>query len=186
MGRDKRLLRWDADDGGRQTSLLQAAVDALSATTDEVIVVANDEPAVAGARVVPDVIPGAGSLGGILSGVEAARHACVFVAAVDMPFLQRELVRDLIGRLQAHDAVVPVVGGRPEPLHAVYGPAVARTARRQIVIGELKIAGALQGLDVVWVGEPQLREIDPDLQSFRNVNTPEEYEQARAEADSGS
>ena len=76
-----------------------------------------------------------------------------------------------------------MVGGRPEPLHAVYGLAVASTARRQIEIGELKIAGALQGLDVVWVDEPQLREIDPDLQSFRNVNTPEEYEQVRADAD---
>ena len=86
MGRDKRLLPWDGDDGGRQISLLQAAVDALGTATDEVIVVANDEPAVAGARVVPDVMPGAGSLGGILSGVEAAKHACVFVAAADMPF----------------------------------------------------------------------------------------------------
>jgi molybdopterin-guanine dinucleotide biosynthesis protein A len=182
MGHDKRLLPWDIGNSGCPISLLQAVVDSLRAATDEVIVVANDEPEVEGARVVPDTSPGAGSLGGILSGIEAARHNCVFVAAADMPFLQPDLVRDLIKRLHAHDAVVPMIAGRPEPLHTVYGRAVAGAARRQIGTGELKIVGALAGLDVVWVDEQTLRQIDPNLQSFRNVNTPAEYDQARADA----
>lgn len=182
MGRDKRLLPWGADADGQPRTLLQSVVDTLAAVADDVIVVANDQPDVRGARVVPDAIPGSGSLGGILSGVEAARHDRVFVAAADMPFLNTALVRDLLGRRKGHDAVVPMVGGRPEPLHAVYGPAVAAAARRQIKRGQLKIALAFEGLDVVWVPEAELRRFDPDLRSFRNVNTPEDYAGARRDA----
>ena len=179
MGRDKRLLPWGTDAAGQPRTLLQSVVDTLAAVADDVIVVANDQPDVERARVVPDAIPGSGSLGGILSGIEAARHERVFVAAADMPFLNVALVRDLLGRLEGHDAVVPIVGGRPEPLHAVYGPAVATAARRQIARGQLKIALAFEGLDVVRVPEAELRELDPELRSFRNVNTPEDYAGAR-------
>ena len=182
MGRDKRLLPWGVDATGQPRTLLQSVVDKLAAVADDVIVVANDQPEVTGVRVVPDAIPGAGSLGGILSGIEAARHDRVFVAAADMPFLKPALVRDLLGRLEGHDAVVPIVDGRPEPLHAVYGPAVATAARRQIARGQLKIALAFEGLDVVRIPEAELRQLDPDLRSFRNVNTPEDYASARRDA----
>lgn len=182
MGRDKRLLPWGVDADGKPRTLLQSVVDKLAAVADDVIVVANDQPDVQGARMVPDAILGSGSLGGILSGVEAARHDQVFVAAADMPFLSLALVRDLLGRLEGHDAVVPIVGGRPEPLHAVYGPAVAAAARTQIDRGQLKIALAFEGLDVVRVPEADLRRLDPELRSFRNVNTPEDYAGARRDA----
>ena len=182
MGRDKRLLPWGVDAAGRPCTLLQSVVDTLAAVADDVIVVANDQPDIQGARVVPDAIPGSGSLGGILSGIEAARHERAFVAAADMPFLNLALVRDLLGRLEGHDAVVPIVGNRPEPLHAVYGPAVAAAARTQIARGELKIALAFEGLDVERVPEAELRQLDPDLRSFRNVNTPEDYAGARRDA----
>lgn len=182
MGRDKRMLPWGEDALGRPRTLLQSVVDTLADVADDVIVVANDRPEVERARVVPDAIPGSGSLGGILSGIEAARHERVFVAAADMPFVNVALVRDLLGRLEGHDAVVPIVGSRPEPLHAVYGPAVATAARRQIERGQLKIALAFEGLDVVRVPEAELRELDPGLRSFRNVNTPEDYAGARRDA----
>lgn len=182
MGRDKRLLPWGTDADGRPRTLLQSVVDRLAAVADDVIVVANDQPKVRGARIVPDAIPGSSSLGGILSSIEAARHERVFVAAADMPFLNVALVRDLLGRLEGHDAVVPIVGSRPEPLHAVYGPAVAIAARRQIARGQLKIALAFEGLDIVRVPEAELRQLDPDLRSFRNVNTPEDYAGARRDA----
>lgn len=182
MGRDKRLLPWGVDADGQPRTLLQSVVDKLTSVAADVIVVANDRPEVRGARVVPDAIPGSGSLGGILSGIEAARHERVFAAAADMPFLNLALVRDLLDRLEGQDAVVPVVDGRPEPLHAVYGPAVATAARRQIARGQLKIALAFEGLDVVRVPEAELRVLDPELLSFRNVNTPEDYAGARKDA----
>lgn len=182
MGRDKRTLEWSQDTQGRPISIMAAVILALRAITEEVIVVANDQPHVDGARVVPDLIPGAGSLGGIFSGIQTARHDHVFVTAADMPFLNRRLIRALIRRMGGHDAVVPIINNRPEPLHAVYGRAVAEAARGQIEKGNLKISHALHGLSVEWVEEEELRKLDPRLQSFRNLNTPREYQCARIEA----
>ncbi|MBM4438648.1 MAG: NTP transferase domain-containing protein, partial [Actinobacteria bacterium] len=72
MGRDKRLLPWDRDAGGRPRTLLRSIVERLSAIASEVVVVANDRPDAGPATLVPDLYPGAGSLGGIFSGITAA------------------------------------------------------------------------------------------------------------------
>ncbi len=181
MGRDKRLLPWDTDSDGRERSLLQSIAARLAEVSSDVIVVANDEPDVSGARIVRDAFPGAGSLGGIYSGVVAADHGLTFVAGADMPFLDLGLVRHLVDRLGTADAVVPIISGRPEPLHAVYGRSVLGPAKTLIEAGRLKIAGLFEDRAIVWVHENELRAIDPELASFRNLNTPADYEKARAD-----
>ena len=79
-----------------------------------------------------------------------------------------------------YDAVVPRRGGRPEPLHAVYGrgliPAVEDLLARGG--GPLRLLLTAPGVRVRWVEEPELRRFDPKLRSLTNVNTPEDYERA--------
>ena len=72
-------------------------------------------------RTVPDVYPDSGSLGGIYSGLAAAGRWS-FAIAADMPFLNLALVRHMLSLPREWDALVPVIAGRPEPLHALYGP----------------------------------------------------------------
>ncbi|MYA60152.1 MAG: molybdenum cofactor guanylyltransferase [Chloroflexi bacterium] len=180
MGRDKRALPWTpASDGSPQT-LLGHVVATVSRLTNDVVLVANDDPAVTGARVVGDLYPRSGSLGGIYSGLAAAAHDLAFVAAADMPFLNPMLILDLVGRASRMDAVVPVTGGRPEPLHAVYRKTVLAPARRQIERRELKIALVFDAVSTVEAPEADVRALDPDLRSFWNLNTPEEYQRALA------
>ena len=181
MGRDKRLLPWDTDSDGRERVLLQAIAARLGEVSPDVIIVANDDPVVRGARIVRDVFPGAGSLGGIYSGVLAAGRGPSFVAGADMPFLDLGLVGHLVDRLGSADAVVPIVSGRPEPLHAVYSRSVLGPAKTLIEAGRLKIAGLFEARAVVWVHEHELRAIDPELASFRNLNTPADYHRARGD-----
>ena len=184
MGRDKRALPWTpAADGSPQT-LLGHVVATVSRLTDDVVLVANDDPGVAGARVVGDLYPRSGSLGGIYSGLAAAAYDLAFIAAADMPFLNPTLILDLIGQGAHADAVVPVTSGRPEPLHAVYRKAVQAPARRQIERRELKIALVFEAVSTVRVPEANVRLLDPDLQSFWNLNTPEDYQRALVSAGS--
>src|SRR5690606_32582613 len=77
-----------------------------------------------GLRVVRDVVPGAGSLGGILTAVVEA-PAPVVCVAWDMPFVTGALVQAVAAGLSAADACLPESGGRRgmEPLCAAYGPA---------------------------------------------------------------
>lgn len=180
MGRDKRALPWTpASDGSPQT-LLGHVVATVSRLTDDIVLVANDDPGVTGARAVGDLYPRSGSLGGIYSGLAAAAHDLAFVAAADMPFLNPMLILDLVRQASRVDAVVPVIGGRPEPLHTVYRKTVLAPARRQIERRELKIALVFDAVSTVRIPEADLRTLDPDLRSFWNLNTPEEYQRALA------
>ena len=180
MGRDKRALPWLPAPGGSPQKLLGHVVATVSRITGDVVLVANDDPGVPGARVVGDLYPRSGSLGGIYSGLAAAAHDLVFVAAADMPFLNPMLILDLARRASRVDAVVPVIGGRPEPLHAVYRKSVLAPARRQIERRKLKISLVFDAVSTVKVPEADLRMLDPDLRSFWNLNTPEEYQRALA------
>ena len=73
-----------------------------------------------GTLVVPDLEPGAGALMGLYSGLRAVTTPLATATACDMPFVSTALLRELLALASEHDAVVPIVGGQPEPLHAVY------------------------------------------------------------------
>ena len=178
MGRDKRALPWIPRCDGSPQTVLQYVVTSLSDHISDVVLVANDDPDVQGARIVNDVYPNAGSLGGIYSGLKAASHELAFVAAADMPFLNINLVVALAKRAADADAVVPIVQGRPEPIHALYRKTLLSSMRRQIERKELKITTVFESFKIVWVDDNDLRATDPELRSFHNLNTPHDYEQA--------
>ena len=180
MGRDKRALPWVPAADSLPQTLLGHVVATVSNLTDDVVLVANDDPGVAGARVVGDLYPRSGSLGGIYSGLAAVAHDVAFVAAADMPFLNPTLILDLVRLATRMDAVVPVTAGRPEPLHAVYRKSVLKPARQRIERRELKVAPVFDAVSTIWVQEHDLRALDLDLRSFWNLNTPEDYERALA------
>jgi molybdopterin-guanine dinucleotide biosynthesis protein A len=97
----------------------------------------------------------------------------VVVVGCDMPFLSTRLLAQLVAESGEVDAVVPRVGGRPEPLHAVYARACLAAIRPRVEAGQLRIVGFYEDVRVRYVEEPALRAVDPELRSFRNVNTAE-------------
>jgi molybdopterin-guanine dinucleotide biosynthesis protein A len=76
-------------------------------------------------------------------------------------------------------AVVPRVGGRPQPLHARYARAVAPLVAERLARGARRLVELLDDLDVVYLEEPRLRALDPTLRGLTNVNTPEALAVAR-------
>lgn len=105
-------------------------------------------------------------------------ETCVFLSGSDSPCLRPALVRCLLDRLrQSTDAlaVVPRLAADPWavfPLCAVYSsrsqPLVADYLQR----GGRSMRGLLECLPVEWLEEPRLRQLDPDLRSLINLNTP--------------
>jgi molybdopterin-guanine dinucleotide biosynthesis protein A len=169
LGFPKALLRL-----GSGRTLIEDTVAKLRRLSDEVMVVAN-EPVfgVYGAGRVPDLVPGAASLGGIYTALASARHGRVIVVGCDMPFLSTRLLAYLASLSPEMDVVAPRIDGYPEPLHAVYGRACLPAIEARVKAGQLKIIGFYAEVRVRYVDEPELRRIDPELRSFRNVNTPE-------------
>ena len=89
----------------------------------------------------------------------------------------RALPRPAI-RARVHDAVVPVVEGRPEPIHAAYSRACLEPIRAKLAADRLKISGFFDDVSVHYFTEDRLRRIDPDLLSFFNINTQQDLKKA--------
>jgi molybdopterin-guanine dinucleotide biosynthesis protein A len=179
MGSNKALLKV----GG--LGMLARTVELLRPLVDDLFICANDPAPYGGTglRVVPDVHRDRGAIGGIHAAIRAAAQPCVLCVACDMPHLAPAVVRLLLGvDAVGADAVVPLVRGLPEPLLALYSRSALPGFERAIAAGRLRVVDGLEGLRVRTVAEGDLAAVDPGLQSFLNVNTPDELAAARAGA----
>ena len=173
MGQDKAWIELDGE------PLVARVAGVLAQVADEVIVVANDPRYESlGLRVVRDRWPAGGALGGIATGVGAATHDTVLVAACDMPFTSVEMWRLLLGHAGEADVVIPRVGGEYETLHALYAKACVPQMARSIAENRLRVISFFDAVTVRVIEEPELRMVDPTLRAFTNVNTPEELADA--------
>jgi molybdenum cofactor guanylyltransferase len=76
------------------------------------------------------------------------------------------------------DVVVPIVDGYEEPLHALYHRRCLAAIERRLALGERRVISFFPDVRVRRVGEDELRQVDPLLRSFVNVNTPAEWQSA--------
>jgi len=177
MGQDKALLPWgDAD-------LLAHALVRLASVTDDVRILAGSElrHTERGGSVVVDVAPDLGPLAGLLAALESAPEEALLLG-IDLPLIPPALLTRLatLGRESDADAIVPVSRRGPEPLCAVYGPGCLAPVHQRVADGDLKMTGFWPDVRVREVGPDELAAFgDPD-ELFLNVNTPEDYERARA------
>ena len=174
-GRPKALMEL----GGRP--IIERVADVVRAVADDVLIVTNtpDLYASLGLPMVPDAFPDGGSLGGIYSGLRAARGDAAFTVACDMPFLMVEVARLVTTRAAEADVVAPRVGARWETLHACYGKACLDPMETRLRAGQLKIVGFYDEVRVLAVAEDAIaRHRAPEI-VFMNVNTPEDLEAAR-------
>jgi len=176
MGFNKAFIQF----GGKR--LIEITADRLAGLFPEVLIIANnlDLYSYLGVRVIPDLIPDSGSLGGIYTGLSAAAHPEAFFAACDMPFLSADLITLLVREAEGWDVVVPRVAGELQPMHAIYAKSCLPFIKEAIDIGKFKIAGFFPKVKVKIIEEPAVRAVDPDLLGLMNVNTPLELERAEA------
>ena len=167
MGSDKALLVHEG------TRLVDHAVATLAACCAEVAVAS-------GARPLPDLavpeladpVPGVGPLGGVLGGLEAAGTGLVAVLAVDMPHASAAVMAALAAAWAGEAVVLPIVGGRAHPLHAVWDATAAPRLRRLLAEG-LHGAVAVTGRLGARAAGPEIwAAADPSGRFAENWNTP--------------
>ncbi len=176
MGRNKAVLPFDG------TPLVLRVARRLAQICHPVYLVARAPETYRDFElpVIVDAVSGYGPLGGLHAGLTAISTAYAVAVACDLPFLHVELLSHLIGRAKGRDAVVPIVAGRPQPVHAVYHRRVAQAAEAILTRGggSLRQLLSAPSLTVLYVEEDELRRWDPLLLSFFNINTPEQYDHA--------
>lgn len=170
MGRDKSSLSFG------DSNIIDILVSRFH-KIGPVIVVCRQEQnlEIEHAIIANDLFYGKGPLGGLHAGLLASPDERNFVIACDMPFADPTIAQYLMDRLDEHDAVVPMVNQRPEPLHAMYRRSCLKQIQTNLNANALRIRELLEHIDTLYINEDDLRSIDTNLNSFTNINTPEEY-----------
>ena len=127
-----------------------------------------------GLRTVADAVREKGAPGGVHAALVAARTPWVLAVACDMPFVEPEALRVLLGaRGDDVDAVCFEVAGKLEPLLAAYRAALG-PAWGQSLVEDPSLRQLLSRFRARLLPESALRAVDPALRSLVNVNTPED------------
>jgi molybdopterin-guanine dinucleotide biosynthesis protein A len=163
-------------------SILDRQLSLLRGLTPHILIVAGGLPKArtGDAIVVTDRISGAGALGGLYTALIDAPTEQVLVIANDMPFLTAPFLARLAERGEGVDVALPCDERGRHPLCASYDRRIAGHLKARIDRGELRVGDALAGLDVRELGPDELATFDPDGRLLLNVNTPADYERARA------
>jgi len=174
MGRDKALLVLEGQ------TVLARTVTALLAVAGEIVVAGRthlpgDCPRV---RTAPDSRPGLGPLAGLQAGLRHTSHRYVACVSCDLPYFNAGILSFMAGVLPGHDAVVPLVADRSQPLYAVYDRRIHSVVDELLDRGEHRMSALLDRLNINWVTEEALTPIDPALRAFANINTPDDWRRA--------
>jgi len=175
MGRDKALLKLN----GRP--LITIVIERLRQVCSDMVIVASNTELyqVTLVPVVQDIFPNVGVLGGLHAGLIAARCDLALVVACDMPFLLPTLLTAFAGWADGFDAVVLRDGDNVEPLHAAYRKTCLPSIERAIYSGKRRVISFFPEVRVRYISPIDAKQYDSRLLSFRNINTPEEWERAQ-------
>jgi len=177
MGEDKALKTFL----GRP--LIQRVVERLGSIADELIVTTNRpaDYAFLDLRLISDLKPGRGALGGLYTAIASANHPIVAVVACDMPFASTKII-EAASRIMVEEEADVVIAKREEgyePLHAVYRRDTCLPAIESAIENDQwKVVAWFPQVKVRVLTTEEIKRADPDGLAFWNVNTPEEFAKA--------
>ena len=169
--------------------ILDRLLSVYSKLFDEIILVTNtpQEFLDCNALIVTDLFTVRSSLTGIHAGLFYASNPFAFFCACDTPFLKKAVIETILANLEPEvDLVIPQTSAGLEPLCAAYSRRCLKPAEEHIRQNKLKIQMALSGKRIKMIPEGVLREKDPELQSFFNINCPEDLARAEQLAKEGT
>lgn len=177
MGEDKALKPFLGK------PLIQRVTERLSPIADELLVTTNRpaDYAFLTQRLVADLKPGRGALGGLYTAIASAKYPYVAIAACDMPFASKSFFENALRLIveEEADVVIAKTDEGYEPLHALYRRETCLPAiEAAISADKWKVIAWFPQVKVRTLSPDELKAFDPSGLCFWNVNTPEEFEKA--------
>ena len=179
FGHDKVLERFG------NISLLEKVISHIEPISREIIIVTAKERNFAQLanrpkiRLINDIFPGQGSLGGIYTGLVKSESFYNLVVAADMPFLNESLLRYMIKVANGYDFVLPRVNKWYEPLHAIYSRNCIDPINTILEQNKKVIVELFNYVKVRFIEAEEIDRFDPKHLSFFNINTREDLERAK-------
>jgi molybdopterin-guanine dinucleotide biosynthesis protein A len=168
--------------------MLQRVVRLLSHMVSPIAVVAAPgqelPPLPEGVIVTRDEREGRGPLEGLLAGLTALAPHCdaAYATSCDVPLLVPAFVQEMIAKLDRHDIAVPVEGQFHHPLAGVYRTSVTQVIGELLAADRLRPVFLFDRMATCRVPVSELTAVDPRLDTLKNLNRPEDYLAALAEA----
>jgi len=183
MGRPKAWLSFGPE------RMLQRVVRLIGTVAQPVVVVAaNDQelPELAPEiTIVRDSVAGRGPLQGLAAGLNALPDTVelVYATATDVPFLEPRWITRLIELIDGYDLAIPFMGDYYHPLAALYRRSAVLPAIEGLLLADrLRPVFLVEAVKTRVVHDAELSTVDPELQTLRNLNFPEDYERALLDA----
>jgi molybdenum cofactor guanylyltransferase len=176
-GKSKRLGRNKVVEVIGRQSLIERVISHLSCFKSDIIVVKGKEsvlPELAAypeLKIIDDIFPAKGSLGGLYTGLVSSNTHYNVVVACDMPFVNPELLKYMVGLTGNCDVVIPRINNTLEPLHAVYSRNCISTLEFLIDQDRLSILELFKMVNVKYIESAEVDRFDPRHLSFFNINT---------------
>ena len=180
MGTPKHVLQF-----GDETALQRVVRIVRRVVAPVVVVAAPGQPLPtlsSEVLIAHDEQPGLGPLTGLVTGLKvlAQEVDAVYLTGCDAPLLRSEFVREMISRWQPEDDIlVPEEAGQQQPLAAVYSVDVLPLAQQRLAENQLSLRGLIGACRARSVQAETLRDVDSDLRSLWNMNSPADYQQLR-------
>jgi molybdopterin-guanine dinucleotide biosynthesis protein A len=169
MGQDKSALPF-----GKETMAARVARILRTICDDVLVVGRRDQPGVT----TYDALENEGPLSGIAAGLTASTSDLNIVVACDMPLINPVVLQRLLTMIGDDDACVAVVDGHASALCGVYRSRIAGTAQALFDSGERRVMALLDAVQTNRIDADAFRDIDPTLDCFVSVDTPEAYNAA--------
>ena len=125
-----------------------------------------------------------GPLEGLWAGLSALPDdvTAAYATSCDVPLLAPAFVQRMLNLLGDHAAAVPIGGGFLHPLAAVYRRSLIDVIETLLAADRLRPAFLFDTVSTRRVSEDELRDVDPQLNTLKNLNHPADYLAAMAEA----
>ena len=175
-GKSKRLGRNKINEVIGDTTLLNRVITVLSAFKGTIIIVTAEDSTIPDTftypkiKMVHDLYPGKGMIGGIITGLSVSKNYYNLVVACDMPFLNPDLLQYMISITEDNDLVAYKNKNELEPLHAIYSKNCLPILK-EIMQNNLRIFEMLDRIKVRYLSLTEINRYDPKNISFFNVNT---------------
>ncbi len=143
---------------------------------DNIIIVGPPEKYPSYKQIVPDLFNQRGLLVGLYSGLKASASRYNLVVGCDMPFLKLELLQYIRDKIDSNDIIIPrYAKSYIEPLCAIYNKDCLKVMERNIKAEILSIRRIFPYLKVRYIEEKEIKRVDPELNSFFNINYKEDF-----------
>lgn len=182
MGTSKATLPFGPE------TMLQRVVRLLSEVATPIVVVAAPgqelPPLPAAVITTRDEREGRGPLEALRAGLKAlpAATESAYVTSCDVPLLVPAFAQRMLQLMGADDIAVMEIDGFPHPLSAVYRRTTLPQIEALLAADRLRPVFLFDAVRTRRVRPEEMTAVDPGLRTLRNLNTPEDYQAALADA----